>query len=161
MTKQHVFEKPWGTEFDQNFYNTLSLCYALFQHHINDDNEIYECLLKRGEMVSLACFRAWGPYCAWAGLYSERTWQQAPPSTKLRHWLNTHIKETQWLDLDESFCVGSKAKEEEWGKERGRTMQTKRSWRERGRAANSLVTLCSFDFIVSAARISFLSTFRI
>lgn len=29
------------------------------------------------------------------------------------------------------------------------------------RVANSLVTLCSFDFIVSPAQISFLSTFRI
>lgn len=45
--------------------------------------------------------------CLW-GLavleYGEGTWQRAASLTKLGRWLNAHIKERRWRDVDESLC---------------------------------------------------------
>lgn len=36
--------------------------------------------------------------------YSEGTWQQAASLTRLRRWLNAHIKESRWRDVAEPVC---------------------------------------------------------
>lgn len=85
----------------------------------------------------------------------------ASTSFNKAHWLNTHVKESQWLDSDDLSALAKRLRMRRSEPNRGKDKELRGAGGGMGKAASSLVTLCSFDFIVSPARISFLTTCRI